>query len=225
MFVLVLTLACTPAEPDVRSGPAPDAPGAGVTPVAVAAPPAAVPPAAAPPAAGTGPIRQAWEALLAGGCAVDTARVYNPVSARVLRNTAYALAGLRFQDVNLRLVFADDGGWYNPTLDQAPALDPDATACVERLKAHEDKLRAALPIPDELAARMTRDHALWVQLRAWEQSSARSPYTRPRFEQTPDGAWQMFTTYADCTPTADIECGGYSVSCPSETPCEATAAG
>lgn len=222
---LLFLVACAPAEPVVLT--AQDAPPAAAASATAAAPgaPRAVAEPTAPLSTASGPIRRLWESLLASGCDLDAARLHNPVSVRIVRNTPYALAGLRFKDVNLRLVFADDGGWYTPTTDQAPALDGAVLACVEKLKAHEERLRVAMPIPEEMAARMTRDHALFVLMRSWESSSARSPYGRPRFEQDGEGTWQMWSTYADCTPDGEFECGGYALRCPSETPCEGIAAG
>ena len=199
-------------EPTTSSAPAPT-------------PDPAPDPAPLPAAVTKGPARETWEALVASGCDLNAARIFTSVEARVVRNVPFALKGYRFKDVNLRLFFEADGGWYTPQTDEPPALSPEESACVERLKTLEAELHKALPFPEEMAARMTRDHALFVVLRMWAQSHERSPYGDPRFAQDEEGAWRMWSTYADCTPSEDGECGGYSIMCPSETPCESLAAG
>ena len=187
------------------------------------APPETAP--AEPVAVAKGPVRQTWEALVASGCDLKAARIFTSVEARVVRNVPFALKGYRFKDVNLRLIFEADGGWYTPQVDEPPALSAQETACVDRLKTLEAELYKAMPFPEEMAARMTRDHALFVVLRMWSESHEASPYGDPRFAQDEEGTWRMWSTYADCTPSEDGECGRYSIQCPSETPCESIAAG
>ncbi|MCB9746544.1 MAG: YARHG domain-containing protein [Alphaproteobacteria bacterium] len=223
LTLIALTLsalvACGGDDPE----PAPPAPEAPVTqPAAPEAPPEAAAPEA--PAA-TGPVRQTWEALLAAGCDFNKVPVHTPVEARILRNTPFALAGYRFKDINLRLLYQADGGWYTPKLDEAPELDGVTKACVDALKAKEEALKEAMPIPDELAARMTRDHALFKVLREWG-SRPTSPYADPNFHHDEgEDSWSMFTRDPECEPQPESECGGYSVYCPSETPCQGIAAG
>jgi hypothetical protein len=146
---------------------------------------------AEPVAVSKGPVRQTWEALVASGCDLKAARIFTSVEARVVRNVPFALKGYRFKDVNLRLIFEADGGWYSPQVDEPPTLSPQESACVDRLKALEAELHKALPFPDEMAARMTRDHALFVVLRMWSESHEASPYGRssasPKMRRAPGG--------------------------------------
>lgn len=220
---LLIFCAPLPLVACVGAGSAPPAPTTPPATTVAAAPQAAEP--ALPAAVAKGEVRQTWEALLASGCDLKAARIYTSVEARAVRNVPFALKGYRFKDMNLRLLFEADGGWYIPQVDEPPPLSPVESDCVERLKTLEAELHKALPFPEEMAARMIRDHELFVVLRMWSRSHEASPYGDPRFSQDEEGTWRMWSTYADCTPSEDGECGGYSIACPSETPCESLAAG
>lgn len=224
LFALPLGAACgAPAHDATPSaaGPVADAEAAPTPAAPTAATPTAAPPVATPSSA-TGPVRRTWEQLLASGCDFARVPVWTPIEARVLRNTPYALAGLKFQDINLRLLYEQDGGWYKPTLDQPPALDATVSACVDKLKAREGELRKTMPLPAELEARMTRDHALFEVLRQWGNTPT-NPYGKPHFDVDSEGTWHFWSTDPGCP--AGEECGGYTIACPSETPCEPVAAG
>jgi len=175
---------------------------------------------AAPSSEPTDPIRQRWEALRASGC--DLAGVWTPVEARILRNTPFAIAGLKLADADLASVFTQDGGWYRPNVSDPPKLPPADEVCVGKLAAREAGLRKRWAIPPEMEARMTRDHAIVEVLRGWGRGPA-NPYGVVRFLQDPDGAWRVFVTVPGCDPPA--ECPGYTVRCPVSAPCEPSAAG
>lgn len=81
------------------------------------------------------------------GCDPRTLPVgVGPDEMRLLRNTPYAAAGYTFSDPQLAQRFAAEP-WYaaDPRygIGQWPPLDPVDAACVKRLKAAEDELRAA----------------------------------------------------------------------------------
>ncbi|MCB9766317.1 MAG: YARHG domain-containing protein [Alphaproteobacteria bacterium] len=215
-----LALACGGGEPSVEVTAPVETP-------AQAAPPAKATKAPAPTSTATGPIKQTWEGLLAKDCDLKAVGVWTPVEARILRNTPFAMAGYTFKDISLKFVFQDDGGWYTPTTTEAPKLAADVSACVDKLKKHEDTLRRSIALPDELESRMTADHDLFVQLRAWGGGQGTSPYRDPRTSQNEEGTWNLWLAPADCVDDEDagVECGAFWVSCPSETPCEHDVAG
>ncbi len=184
---------------------------------------------AAPPAsvevgvAATGPIRAAYEALRAT-CASGELPVWTPMEARILRNTPYAIAGLRFTDPGLVAVFSADGGWYRPTVDAPQPLAPVDAACVAALAAREQALRGAWALPAEVEARMIRDHALFQVFRLWGNTAV-TPYGKPSVQPGPDGALRVWLPAADCLPAPGEDCSGFGIECPPDGPCHSVAAG
>ncbi len=193
---------------------------------ATAAPPTGAPPPAATQAvpAATGPIRQAYESLLAT-CASGALPVWTPMEARILRNTPYAVAGLRFTDADLTAVFSADGGWYRPTTDTPRPLGEVDAACVAALAARERSLRSSWPVPADFEARMVRDHAVFIFLRQ-SGSSATSPYWKPSFNDEDETMPGVYFPAAECERRPRNEdCYGYGILCPADGPCVSVASG
>lgn len=164
---------------------------------------------------------EAWDALLAGGCAMTT--VQTPFEARILRNVPYARGGHTFKDAALARFFADDGGWYTAKAAKV-VLEGPALACVERLAAREKELQRTVPMSDALQAKMLRSHDAWTAFREWgDDNQGKAPYADVK---STDSSWS--SGYPGCVPdpVEGLECGGYSVECPDdESMCITVAAG
>ena len=92
-------------------------------------------------------------------CAVEG--IHSPVVTRVLRNTAFAMAGRRFSSIELMALFNADGGWYQPVSD-AVSLPRDQKNCVDALAKREAYLRSAHCFEDDGEAVITGNRALYL---------------------------------------------------------------
>src|SRR5690349_17910172 len=88
-----------------------------------------------PPANG---VRDAWQALVDGGCDLAKAKVRTPFETYVLRHAMLAVHGQGVDDQNLALLFFADGGWYK--LGQVTEPSAAEKACQKKLEAREAEL-------------------------------------------------------------------------------------
>jgi len=153
--VLVVALgvcACSGTSMEEAAAPEtpPAAPEAVPAPAPVSAPEAVPAPEPVPepepvPAAGRMP--DLWKAYVDAGCP-EPGKDRLPVYVRALRNVPYAMADYAFKDTSLRAFFAQQEGWYQPTVEVVTLEGPEL-ACVGKLKAWETERRKRGPsIPD-----------------------------------------------------------------------------
>ena len=166
-----------------------------------------------------GPAFKTWMALMRSGCDTAQVPVWTPIEARWLRNVALAAKGRTFENEDLAMFYAQDGGWYVPG-GGSLNLSGEEAACVVRLKQLTTSLRETLPIPEELESRMIRDHALFGVLRQWGNVPT-TPYGEARFDDDEQGMlWMHIDKHGcDAPPGEDDACVGYRIGCPIEGAC------
>ena len=157
--LLLLSLGgCTENDP-ART---PEAASAKPAPVAQAVP--VDPPPKSNPTSGAdagtgGLVHRGWSEFLAGGC--DVEQVADPISARVLRNTPFAMAGHRFKSADLTGFFTKEGG-YAPK-DGPVQLGEKEAGCVAKLKERETALRELLDVPEPFEMLLMGHHGIVVE--------------------------------------------------------------
>ncbi len=244
MTLLLALLACGSAPSPSAAGPA------GPTPALASSAPAATPPAApatpatpAVPAPTPSPPKvraptpspsidmnmagaaaRAWSKLIESGCdpsAGDT-HVWTALEARVLRNVPFAMRGYSFSSADLTAFFSADGrAWYEGHSKDV-VLPEAAATCVDRLKSHEQGLRAATPLDSALEGRLLQDATAFEALWGWGHASSDDPHGRTTLVRQADGGVMWMSTYPGCDHE---DCGGYIITCPASGPCRAMAAG
>lgn len=144
-----------------------------------------------PPKQPTTPVKNAWLSLQAQKCDLKLAVVATPIEARVLRNTAYAIAGKRLKSAELLKLFTADGGWYTPSDKAKINLDPPTKRCIARLKAHEDALRKRLKWQkDATERRITSNHKVFNRLRR-DMVSAKRLIRRDVWNHDGETTWHL----------------------------------
>jgi len=104
-------------------------------------------------------VRDTYQKVVDTGC--DPSEFVSPAVVRVLRNTPFAIAGRPFTSTDLDALFRADGDWYAPKKGEVHLSETDS-ACVAKLKAHEDKLRSMHCVTGDAQAALTAAPDIWL---------------------------------------------------------------
>ncbi len=211
---LLIALACAEPAPPARPRPAP----AKATPKPAPRTLVAPIPTFEPSEKGSGSlaaVRNAWRDLLGAGCDLERVHIWTVVEARVLKATPLAIGGKRFDDPALTAIFQSDGGWYSP-LKEEVKLRADEEACIARLAAREEALRAASTLPPAAEDRLVADVGAFAAFWMWGSVSDRDPFDGVASQRNEEGGW----TWWAASPGCDAKrCRQYLIRCPASGPC------